>query len=915
MAVTGMAVSKKKWKARTAYNTIVGKRVDPALLSLEWENNYRLNIYPVPKKGSRKVTIAIQQLLKEEKGRLWYRFALNKKDTAGKLQLNIKTTGRAYPSADDGFIANETFQSNAGFYELSKNGEHIALCQGVKFSFPLNGAPSYCSQRKGDQNYFALRVYHEVPAKLPVQLKKLLVYWDVSFSSSKRTIEKEINFLKQLLLKHATEEMTIVAFGDQTWPAKTFYPMQSKSWVDYLQGMQYDGATRIDLLDLSVPTVDAIFLFSDGYATYGSKLSASSTKPLFAVSSAATKDSSYLKALIGNSGGAFIDLVKYSIPSALEKASVASNQLLAIQSSTGKTVFEKTNGKNQFVVYGTLPHNDTLSFVYGTSSKAYRTEKIFLQKDGGCPAMGLGRLSMLYRFASLSQWYDWEEILEFGLKERIVTPNTSYIVLEKTEDYIKYNIAPPKELEEECAQKGYITKSTKTWRQQLKERDAYDILNTVVTAYNDRLKRWDASASTISLSRIELEKINAPKGSIVQNDLSSSLQGRMPGLDISAHMDEVVVVGYGVSTRRSVAYSVTTVQANAISGNTVEQVLDGKVAGLTVSPSQGFIGDVPSIRIRGISSLSNSQPLYVLDGFPYEGNINDVVSVNDIESITVLKDAAGTAIYGSRASNGAIVIATKKYRPYYRNYAYNKPYKLKDMEDEDYLQEIKEVAVPEKLQHYNRLRAQNINNASFYLDMACHFFKAGLKADAYKILLNAAEVSDGSPSVLVAIGYTFEEWKQFDMAIDVYRQVLSVVPGNLSAQRSLAWALYQSGRIQEAVESFYNAIKMNFVNYEDYNGYYKASMLNDMNAIIAIHKDSLNLSTIPANLIQSMPVDMRICVDGNVNYYNLEIKEPGGKAYSAYNSVDKRWNTYWYATEYNIKKSCKRKVQDQHQLL
>jgi TonB-dependent SusC/RagA subfamily outer membrane receptor len=775
----------EKWKARAAYNTIVGKRVDPALLSLEWENNYRLNIYPVPAKGSRKVTITIQQLLKEEKGRLWYRFALNKKDTAGKLMVNIKTTGCAYPSADDGFVANEIFQSSAGFYELNKSGENIPLWQGINFSFPLNSAPLFCTQTKNDQNYFALRVHYEVPSSLPIYLKKLLVYWDVSFSSSRRNLEKEISFLRKLLLKHQTEELTIVAFGDQTWPAKTFHPQQSISWIDYLQGMQYDGATRLDILNLAGQGVDAIFLFSDGYATYGSKLSGLPFKPLFAVSSSVTKDSSYLKALIGNSGGAFIDLGKYSVASAIEKATVTSNQLLTVQSSSGKTVFEKTNGKSDFILYGTLPQNDTLSFIYGTSSQRYRTEKIVLQNEGGCPATGIDRLPMLYRFASLNQWYDWEEVLEFGLKERIVTHNTSYIVLEKTEDYIKYNIAPPKELEEECAQKGYITKSTKTWRQQLKERDTYDVLNTVVSAYNDKMKQWDASAPGINLSRVEFEKINTSNASVVQNDISSSLQGRIPGLNVSNNMEEVVVVGYGAAARRSLSYSVTTVQANAISGNTIEQALSGKVAGLTVSPSQGFLGDASSVRIRGISSFSNNQPLYVLDGFPFNGNINDIVSVNDIESITVLKDAAGTAIYGSRASNGAIVITTKKYRPYYRGYAYNKPYKLKDMEDEDYLQDIKAIAVSDKLQLYYTLRKHNINNASFYLDMARHFFESGLKADAGKIILNAAEVSNGNSSVLLAIAYIFEEWKQFHKAIEVYKQVLSIQP--VIYRRTAAW--------------------------------------------------------------------------------------------------------------------------------
>jgi hypothetical protein len=103
---------------------------------------------------------------------------------------------------------------------------------------------------------------------------------------------------------------------------------------------------------------------------------------------------------------------------------------------------------------------------------------------------------------------------------------------------------------------------------------------------------------------------------------------------------------------------------------------------------------------------------------------------------------------------------------------------------------------------------------------------------------------------------------------------------------------------------------MNLATYEDYNGYYKASMLNDMNAIIAIHKDSLNLPAIPSNLIQPMPVDLRICLDGNVGYYNIQIKEPGGKICSSDKPASKNGGyigNYWFANEYNIKQAVKGK--------
>jgi TonB-dependent SusC/RagA subfamily outer membrane receptor len=905
----------EKWKARSAYNTIVGKRIDPALLSLEWNNNYRLNIYPLPAKGSRKVTITIQQLLQQEKGKLWYRFALNRKDTAKQLQVAISTTGCAYPTTGDGFVANESFQSNNGFYELNKGGQDVSLWPAINFSFPLTNSSSFCTQTKNGQNYFALRVHQEMPHQLPIHPKKLLVYWDISFSSSKRNIEKEISFLRQFMMKHETEQITIVAFSDQVLEAQTFYPRRNKNWIGCLQNMEYEGATRMDQLNFSDTTADAIFLFTDGYVTYGSKKSAPALKPLFAVSSLVTGDSNYLKALVGNSGGAFVDLNKHAVSSALTKASYATNKLLSIKSSTGKTVFEKTSGDNDYIIYGTLTVNDTINFIYGTSAEVERTEKLVLKKEAACRATGIDRLAMLFQSYSLNQWRDWEDILEFGLKEKIVTPYTSYIVLEKTEDYIKYNIAPPKELEEECASQGYITKSTKSWRRQLRDRDTYDLLNTVITAYNERLKQWDPNASAINLSRVDFEKSNYP-APLNGTGLNTQLSGSAAGLDMSnANLNEVVVVGYGTALKRSLTYSVVTVQSNNIYGTTVGEALAGRVPGVTVTPSTGLAGSATSIQIRGTASLSNNQPLYVLDGFPVEGEINNLVSLNDIESITVLKDATATAIYGSRAYGGAIVITTKKFRPYYRGYSYNKPYKLKDMEDEDYLQEIKEIELPEKLRYYKLLQQQYINNANFYVDMAKHFFESGLKADANKMLSDAAEVSNGSVQVLLAVAYTYEEWKEFDKAIEVYKQVINMTPGILSVHRNLGWAFYQSGRMQQAVETFYNAIKMNLDIYEDYNGYYKASMLSDMNAIITMHKDSLDLFAIPSTLIKPMPVDMRIVLDGNVGYLNnIQIKEPGGKeclwdtpVANSEGYISKAWN-YWGCTnEYNIIKAARGK--------
>jgi TonB-linked SusC/RagA family outer membrane protein len=127
------------------------------------------------------------------------------------------------------------------------------------------------------------------------------------------------------------------------------------------------------------------------------------------------------------------------------------------------------------------------------------------------------------------------------------------------------------------------------------------------------------------------------------------------------NMNEVIIVGYGTQKRSSLTGAIASVNNKAITAlpvASVEQALQGRVAGLTVT-NNGEPGQSPIVRIRGVSSINfASDPLYVIDGFP-TGNLMHFDS-RDIESVEVLKDASAAAIYGSRATNGVILITTKK---------------------------------------------------------------------------------------------------------------------------------------------------------------------------------------------------------------------------------------------------------------
>ncbi|QEC52951.1 TonB-linked SusC/RagA family outer membrane protein [Anseongella ginsenosidimutans] len=128
-------------------------------------------------------------------------------------------------------------------------------------------------------------------------------------------------------------------------------------------------------------------------------------------------------------------------------------------------------------------------------------------------------------------------------------------------------------------------------------------------------------------------------------------------------LEEVIVVGYGTATRQSFTGTATQIDAEALEGKSysdVSKALAGEAAGVRIINDSGQPGESATIRIRGAGSVNgNRDPLYVVDGVPYTGNVN-AINPADIESLTVLKDASATAIYGARGANGVIVINTKK---------------------------------------------------------------------------------------------------------------------------------------------------------------------------------------------------------------------------------------------------------------
>ena len=184
--------------------------------------------------------------------------------------------------------------------------------------------------------------------------------------------------------------------------------------------------------------------------------------------------------------------------------------------------------------------------------------------------------------------------------------------------------------------------------------------NGTVTDFdgNFTLKTTGKQVIQISYVGMKTQTINAAGKSTINVVLE----------DDNTTLNDVVVIGYGSVKKKDLTGSVATVNNEALQAVPVanaQEALTGKMAGVQVTTTEGSPDAEVKIRVRGGGSITQSNdPLYIVDGFPVDG-INDIPA-NEIEDITVLKDASSTAIYGSRGANGVILVTTKSGQAWWR---------------------------------------------------------------------------------------------------------------------------------------------------------------------------------------------------------------------------------------------------------
>ncbi len=918
----------EKWKANRAYSQIVGKRIDPAILQMDYQDNYSLRIYPIPAKSSRKISFTVIQMITQNEDSLKYEFPLNFPDITDSLSIAIEATDYPnLPITGKGFLHQTPFKVQFGKAVLEDIKTHTTLNQPLAFSMIMNKS-IVCTRQAADSTDFLIRVQPDCKRFYTYKPAHLTVYWEASKLTNERDLSKELDFLEAYLNINAIQQADIILFNHRIIDTFHFNTVKGNfgNIRTNLLHYQYRGAVNLQQLNFSTIITDAILLFSSGSISVGNDLPVSGTVPINCVVSSSRTNYANLQAIIGQTGGQIINCKFNTIQSSLKKIEQVENYLLGIKGGLGniKQSFPITLDGNIFLS-GRMPKGQNIQLLYGNNTGIHLQQEIVLSADDHCNSEAYHMIDVLKKYDQLLYSFfrfsnDWQSIFELGLKEKLVTAQTSFLVLERIEDYIKYQIAPPKELEAKCAELNYVYSSTRKI-QQIKSLSKEDALRNTIGVYNRRIQIWNPLMPAINLSeplttltKTEPAKAVPSKPAKTTTALDASVVVPVESLGGKANSLSEVVVTTAMGVRRTAKTTSTSAQyisaneLNTIRGINLGDALAGKIAGIQIrSQSAVALGRTASIRIRGESDFGiGSKILYVVNG-TIISDPNDI-NLDDIEDVTVLQGPSAAALFGADGANGAIVINTKRARANAGYYRWAE-YKLNDQQEMDYISELRNDNQDDLWETYLSLEKDHENELGFYYDVADYFFDKGRKEQAMKILYNGIALCKSSLSGIKLAAYILEDKKEYDAAIKIYQELIRQYPLNQSLQRELALAYYQKGAYQEAVDTYYAILLQDDDEYD--NGKIKQLAMVEWNAIIAAHQSVIDIKAFDARMIKAVPLDLRITVELSDGYTsNIQFVEPGGEIASYIHPLTKQGGrlemglnlpAYYYGTnEYAI---------------
>ena len=552
---------------RKAFEDIARRNVDPGLLEKTEGNNFRARVYPMPRRGTRKILIAFEQELSQKNGQDFYFLPIANAVKLKKFKIHTEVVSR-FVKADIQNSLQLDFTQSRNSYISEIEQSNYTLDKNIGLTFPKIDKPQLITATNGNESYLYGNVALEKQSLREKEAPKSIgILWDSSLSNEKRDFAKEYALLDAYFKEIKNTKVTLTTFHIRATKPITF-EVKDGNWQElreYLEKQVYDGATDGNAM-VFPKGADQYLLFSDGIFNFGAKdfdlpsLVKSLQAPVSVISSLQVANWDKLQYLAGATGGALINLTTQALPEALKALCYQSFQLLSYKVKSGNVTDlypqKGTLVGENFTFSGFLNSEDaTLVVSFGYPGKVIVEKELTFSKDN---TAGVGEFALLRRIWAEKKITQLQregalakDIDAVGRQYGIVTEGNSLIVLETVADYVRYQITPPKELQREYER--LVNKE-----KQDKEKEKKEHLDYVVKLSEAQSKWWNTSfpiagtqpvKNTADQSSNESTAgINARASASVNRSLA--IRGISSISESSQAEMAEVMVGYGRSSRK-----------------------------------------------------------------------------------------------------------------------------------------------------------------------------------------------------------------------------------------------------------------------------------------------------------------------------------------------------------------------------
>lgn len=483
------AVPVEKARGQAVFEDITRQRIDPGLLQATQGNNFKLRVYPLLPGRTKTVVIRYTEPLGAAGVRRSFRLPLEYASRLPRFELQVRVHGPASPAVVSRALGGIAFERSPEGWTAKLERRDFAARGHLELTLAAPGGPFVHTQEHEGRTYFHAEVPLRAASAPRTPPRVVAIAWDASGSGASREHGKELALLEAYFRWMKNGEVHLVRLRDVAEPAQRF-TVADGNWRELRQALEstvYDGATDLGAFTAPEPA-EEVLLFTDGLRNYGENAFDAKGKPVYAVSAAARADADALRHLAGRSGGRYVDLLAESTASAVAALSQRALRILRLeaQGATNLVAASPWPVQGRVLVAGELTEpRARIRVEAGVPGERARVVEIPVSAAANNGRLAAAMWARL-RIGELEGEHDLHraEIRRLGKAFGLVTRETSLIVLDRVEDYVRHDIVPPAELRAEFDRLRQVAV-------QRRETDRRAQLERVVKLFEQKQAWWE----------------------------------------------------------------------------------------------------------------------------------------------------------------------------------------------------------------------------------------------------------------------------------------------------------------------------------------------------------------------------------------------------------------------------------------